>query len=234
MKLNSLSLPYRILLFGLFFIVNQTLSVVSAQSRYGTLLPSKALYSTTSNSNILYIGIDNNLSLGSQLNSLGDSLILKTNNGRIFFDSIYTVIPHRKGNLRIEVHLLTSEGVDTLGYLNFKSRPLPKPQIVLGNAVLKDSTYISVQNFTQNDSIGIILSTDIPASRNWFLINEFSLGYNYGGYFIGETSGSNKITNEMKSLVLRKGAGRMFSIKIITQSTTSLLHTNPVFRVFFY
>lgn len=190
--------------------------------------------SQTSISNTLYIGIDNRLKIDERLQLGYDTIVFKTNNGKILFDSTYFIIPRRHGKLRIEVHGISDNKIDTLGFYSFKVLPFPRAHIAFDNLIITDSMKVSVESFLIVDSIYILISDDIPDSRNWIKIKEFSMGYNYGGYFIGATSSNNSITYEMKNIVFREGAGRYFSIKVITQSASSLLHTNPMYRVFFY
>lgn len=204
------------------------------QTRYGTLLSDGKIYSETSLSNTLYLGIDNRIGVNKRLLDQHDSIILKTNNGKILYDSTYFILPRRVGRLRIEAYAQNGTSLDTLGYYNFKVENLPTPRIAFDNHLLSDTLMVSVESFLRVDSLYIVVSEDIPESRNWIRIREFSLGYNYGGYFIGKTSGSNAVSYEMKELVLKEGAGRYFSIKVITQSDGSLLHTKPIYRVMFY
>ena len=180
------------------------------------------------------MGIDNRIGVNRNLLNLQDSLILKTNNGKILFDSTYFILPRREGKLRIEVYMQHGTSIDTLGYYNFNVKNLPNPRIAFDEQLLSDTLMVSVQSFLRVDSIYIVVTDDIPESREWIRIKEFSLGYNYGGYFIGETCSGNAISNEMKKLVFQEGAGRYFSIKVITQSDASLLHTKPIYRVMFY
>lgn len=209
-------------------------SGLNAQTRFGVQLLNNYVSSQTSISNTLYVGIDNRLIIDESLKIGYDTLIFKTNNGKILFDSTYFIIPRRDGKLRIEVHGIADNNVDTLGFYMFKVLPFPRAHIAFDNLILTDSMKVSIESFLMVDSIYIVVSEDIPDSRTWIKINEFSLGYNYGGYFIGATSSTNSITPEMKNIVFREGAGRYFSIKVITQSAGSLLHTNPLYRVFFY
>lgn len=224
-------------LYYLFFIVFFVLGFknsLNGQSRYGKLLPTNYVYSTTSKSNTLYTGIDNRLALSEKLTSTYDSLILKTNNGKLLFDSSYFVLPRRSGKLRVEVHSYSNAKIDTVGYLNFKVLPLPRPKIAINNQIIADSMLVSTETFMRGDSILIAISDDIIGSSNWIEVKEFSIGYNYGAYFIEESSKSNKISDEMKSLVYKKGAGRMFSVKVISQSASSMRNTNPMFKIMFY
>ena len=220
---------------AIFFVLSLSLcSNLYSQSRYGYLLADSSILSTTSVSNVLYSGIDNRLILNTSVINNYDTVFLKCNNGIVLFDSTYFTIPHRPGNLRIELHGLRNNVIDTIGYFNFKVLRLPAPKIAFGNVIIKDNMKISLDAFIKSDSLYIIVTEDIPDSKNWIQIKEFSIGYNYGGYFIGASSNSNFITQEMKHLAINKGAGRWFSVKVITQSATSLLLTNPIYKVFFY
>jgi hypothetical protein len=209
-------------------------TTVQAQTRYGFLLPDSAIYSVTSLSNTLYVGIDNRLHMDNSLWTHYDSIAFKCNNGHLLLDSTYFVIPSRAGNLRIEVHGYVNGKKDTLGFSRFKVLPLPAPKIVFGSTIIDDSMRINNEIFIQADSLYIALSDDIPASKNWIEVREFSIGYNYGGYFIEETSESNAITKEMKAFIAKYGTGKWFSVKVITQSGDALLLTNPMYKVFFY
>lgn len=207
---------------------------ISAQWRYGQLLPDTVIYSSTSISNTLYVGIDNNLVLNYQPKKINDSIVLISNNGRLFYDDTYTIVPHRAGSLRIEIHSVSGENIDTIGFCNFIVKPLPYPKVAFDTMVIEEHMSINHKSFINADSIYITITDDIPDSRNWVKIEEFSIGYSYGGYFIEESSGNNAITEAMKNLVATQGPGRIFSIKVITQSATSLLLTHPMYRVMFY
>ena len=217
------------------FIILAVLPVsLLGQSRYGYLLPDLSIVSTTSLSNTFYTGIDNRLSIYIENTENFDTLLLKCNNGTIYFDSTYFVIPHRAGNLRIEAHGITNQNIDTLGFSNFKVLALPSPKIAFDTSIIKQNMKLSRESFIMADSLFIIFSDDIIGSKYWAQIKEFSIGFNYGGYFIGESSNNNAITEQMKQLVATRGSGRWFSIKVITHTGTSLLLTHPMYRVFFY
>jgi hypothetical protein len=207
---------------------------LSGQTRYGYELPDSSIYSITSKSNVLYAGIDNQLLINDTLLYQFDTVLLKCNNGIILYDSLYIVIPRKPGNLRIEVHAEKNGKTDTLGFSNFRVFSLPAPIIAFDTIALHENMKMSREDFIQADSLYILISEDIPDSKNWIQIREFSIGFNYSGYFIEASSKDSSINQEMKKLVLAYGNWRWFSIKLITQSGTSLMLTNPMFKVFFY
>ncbi len=210
---------------------------IIAQSRFGDLLPDSAIYSLTSLSNNLYVGIDNNikLNLGDKIKG-ADTILLKCNNGIVFDDDKdgYIIIPKRPGTLRIEIHKMIGENIDTIGFYQFNVLPLPKPKVLLDSTIIHEDVRISTETFLNSDSIYIILSDDIPGSKKWIEINEFSIGYNYGSFYIEEKSNDNAITDAMKVLVVNNGAGRTFTIKLITESNNSLFSTKPTYKTMFY
>ena len=220
--------------FSILFICLLFTQANYGQWRYGKLLADSSIHSITSISNTLYVGIDNDLSLNLAIPDAVDTLLLRTNNGRIIYNNGYVVIPNRAGKLRVEVHTQTDGRIDTVGFYRFKVLPLPFPKVAFDTTIIEENMLISKEAFINADSLYITITNDIPDSRNWVVINEFSIGYNYGGYFIEKSSRSNAITDEMRDLVAIEGAGRTFSIKVITQSATSLLLTHPMYRVMFY
>jgi hypothetical protein len=221
-------------IFPIIFLFLFSTQLTQGQWRYGRLLPDSVIYSTTSMSNTLYTGIDNRLVFQDSLFSNYNNLVFKCNNGKIMFDSSHFVVPRRAGNLRVEIHDESNDNTDTIGFYNFKVNPLPSPSIAFNGNIIKDSLKINIKDFTHADSLFIIVSDDIPESKDWILVKEFSVGYNYGGYFIGATSPNNIITDEMKALVEKKGKGRWFSVKVLTQSGKTLLVTNPMYKILFY
>lgn len=220
-------------IFLLISILSQTFTLFS-QTRYGYLLNDSSLLSLTSISNTLYAGIDNRFAFNTTKINNYDTILLKANNGVVLFDSTYFVIPNRPGNLRIELHGIIDNAVDTIGFYNFRVLRLPSPKIALENVIIENNIEVSVNKFINSDSLQIIITPDIPDSKNWIQIKEFSIGYNYGGHYIGATSNSSFITSEMKNIVRTNGVGHIFSVKVITQSATSLLLTNPIYKVIFY
>ncbi len=226
--------PKQIIFICIFFLQANT---IKAQWRFGELLPDTAISSITSISNILYVGIDNviEFNLGDKLKN-ADTLLLKCNNGKVFYDEEegYVVIPKRPGTLRIEIHKMVEETLDTIGFYQFKVLSLPKPMVVLDSTIIHENAKIPTETFINSDSIYVIFSEDIPGSKKWIKIHEFSIGYSYGSYYIEERSSDNAITDAMKVLVLNNGAGRIFTIKLITQSENSLLLTKPTYKTMFY
>lgn len=219
----------------LFFSLVIALNVQSQRkTRYGYLLADSSIISLTSNSKTQYIGIDNRFILNTKLINGYDTVIVKCNNGPLYFDETYLTLPKKPGNLRLEVHGLRDTVIDTIGYFNFKVLRLPTPQPSFNNIILKDNMKIPIKSFLEADSLQIIITDDIPNSTDWIQIKEFSIGYSYGSYFVEETSKSNIITQKMKKLVKSKGANRVFSIKVMTQSASLKILPNPIFKVFFY
>jgi hypothetical protein len=216
---------YTFLLFG---------NIINGQSRFGTILTDSTIYSITSKSNTLYNGIDNYLKIDSRLYKSYDSLLLETNNGLIIYNDAYTIIPLRSGKLRIELCGIKNNIRDTIGYCNFKVNQLPTPKITFSDTCIVRDSLASLNGFLMADSISISFTDDIPGSENWIRVNEFSIGYSYGGCIFEQTSTSNIITNDMKTMVYNYGHGRCFSIKLITHSTPTMFLIKPIYKIAFY
>ncbi|QQS51310.1 MAG: hypothetical protein IPM71_00885 [Bacteroidota bacterium] len=221
--------PLFFFLITLFFIPS-----LYAQSRFGLDLSAETIFSTSSRSNTLYTGIDNYLELKLDETMGYDSIILQCNNGKVFFDSCYVVIPRRPGSLRIEVFGFIDDNIDTLGYKSFKVNTLPSPQLAFDEIIVSDSILVDHKDFINADTMFMVYTNDLIGSDKWLRISEFTIGYNYGGYYIGESNNNGAITQEMKELVLNKGIGRWMSVKVICQANSSLFLSNIIYRVLFY
>lgn len=205
-----------------------------AQTRLGTLLPDSSVYTTVSYSGCLYAGIENPIAYQIPDEYKYDRIVLITNNGYIFTDSLtmYT-IPSRPGKSRIHVYGLNGHDTTELGYMYFTVKRVPNPYLTINNLPLENPTSMYKLDLIYADSIGIAFSPDIIGSENWVRIEKFELGYNYGGFYLSHINPSNKITIKTKQIISRIAPDRDITIRP-TLNSNKILKEMPIYRITLY
>jgi hypothetical protein len=219
----------------LFFLIALTCHNITGQSRFGKLLPEESFHIINSQSGILYTGIDNPFIINSLVIEGIDSLLIGTNNGIVFFDSIhYVSIPKKSGKVRLMVYRLKERDTVYIGFRNFTVNNVPEPKLMFDNIVISNNSSISKNMIMNTDSIGIFYSTDILGSEEWTYIDRFVLGYSYGGYYISHVNEGSKINLETKRIINTIGPDKQITFKIIAVSTGKVTRALPIYRLHIY
>ena len=138
-----------------FFLLLIISTEVFSQSRFGPEIPDSILYSVTSISGTLYAGIENMLMLKS---SNSDSLTLETNNGVIFYDDLFIIIPARTGQARIELYSINNQEKELIGHQNMDVTTIPEPFLKIGSVVIVENKILPMDIFMRSDSISVFLT----------------------------------------------------------------------------
>ena len=220
-------------LFIIFFLWLAHIS--ECQTRYGGELGDSILTAVNSRNNILYAGIDNEISMDYSRLDMYIEYILTVNNGIVFPDIFdYIAIPGRPGKARFLV--LGIDGRDTvlIGYRYFQVENVPEPLLIIDSLLLNENDTVSKQHFLNSDSLGIFISDDIMGSENWFRIVKFTLGYVYGGYYVEYTNNTNKISRETKQIIYSIGPAKEIIINPVVEGEGKLIKELPIFRLTLY
>lgn len=220
--------------FVLFFIGICILQIGNSQSRYGRQLPENTIKSDVSLSGDFYVGIDNPFSV--QLPGYQpETYEILTNNGEIYRDSLKLIVsPLRSGTIRFMFHHLDSSKHNFLGHLVFKVYDLPDLKLMLDTLIIENNTLCTIDQLYNSDSLSIYISSDIPDSRNWFTIKEFTLGYSKGGYYVANNNPGALFSEETKNLIKELKPGRQISFNAIIQSNTKVSKVLPVVKLMVY
>lgn len=205
-----------------------------SQSRYGYKFPSGTIKSAISKSGNLYAGIDNPL-IVSLPGFNYDDYSVSSNNGEVFIDSLeLKVVPIRTGDIRFMISKTNSDSTEYLGHSKLKVHNLPSPRLKLNALTVYDTTSISSNELPDIDSISVFISEDIPDSDSWYSVKEFSIGYNYGGIYIGTNNIGSALTSDTRKLIKQMRPNRYLSINAIIRSSTGVTKSMPLVKVYVY
>jgi len=210
--------------------------LLKAQGRYGSQLPINAIISLSSRKGFLYCGIDNYLQVDYSLATGCDSFILCSTNGLLLNDTLdkFISIPERSGNARLSIHCLIDKDTFTLGYRYFTVIYVPNPCLTLNDRPISSPISLSKYAFLSCDSLGIYFSDDIYGSENWMRITDFTIGYNYGEFYISHLNITNKITAQTREIINRLGPDHEISIMFRVESQGKIQKQLPIYRINLY
>jgi hypothetical protein len=205
------------------------------QTRYGGELGDSILTAVNSRSNILYAGIDNEISVDYSGLGIYAEYLLTVNNGVVLPDSTcYISIPDRNGKARFLVFGINGNDSTLIGYRYFQVENVPEPLLYIDSLLVKRNDMVSKQHFLNSDSLGIFISDDIIGAEDWYKTIRFTLGYVYGGYYVEYTNNTNLISHEAKQIIYTIAPSMEIVIKPIIEGEGSLIKELPIFRLKLY
>jgi GldM C-terminal domain len=207
-----------------------------SQSRFGTELNNSVISALSSRNNILYRGIDNYLQISPLFQSKYDTLIVKCNNGSVFFEkeNVLFVMPERLGKVRLMIYGITGKDTVSLGYTYFEVKAVPEPCLTINNTPLSTHCTMPKKILQNCDSLGIYFSKDIVGSENWLKVTGFILVYNYGGFRISYNNPSKIFSKAIKQILNHLGPDREIGILPIVEGEGSLTKKLPIYRITIY
>ncbi len=205
------------------------------QYKYGKSLADSVLFSSISTNNVLYVGIDNPLTLHISQVVLPDSYFLFSSNGPVFFDSIqFATIPNRSGIARIVVYKMVESDTVLVGYKFFKVFNIPDPMLAINSVVFSEEDTVSRLFLLNADTLSIHFTDDIIGSDNWFRIKKYSIGYLYGGLYRSYEINGNQFTLQVKRMINIIGPGKEIIIKPYVTGQGRLSKNMPIYRLLLY
>ncbi|MFW5804772.1 MAG: hypothetical protein ACOCWG_06035 [bacterium] len=204
----------------------------------------------TSYSNTFYLGIDNIFKINKPVfkdsvyvdsvftgfkyqDSISQSLELSTNNGKILKDNgYYYIIPKTQG--LATVYLKDKNNKKIIHEKEFPVKKLPSLKVTMCDLILNDVKTINRLFLLACDSIGVYYTDDLVDSQKWLTITRFSIGYNYGNYFIEYASRNNRYTSQMISGIKKISPGNMLRINITCENKTGFKIVIPTISIKVY
>lgn len=203
-----------------------------SQLRFGTEFHDSAIYSKSSVSGVLYAGIENELAL--HLNYPDDSVLLLANNGTIFYDDGFVVIPQRTGKERIEIFLQTKNKKEYLGYKSFEVLSVPEPILQIDTIKLADNKLMLSEIFIMSDCLNVFISHDIIDSDKWYTVQEFTMSYSFGSYNVSKNNIGNRLNIETRQMIRNLSSNRTIAISAIIKSKTDVVKLMPLIKITLY
>jgi hypothetical protein len=117
---------------------------------------------------------------------------------------------------------------DTIFYRTFKNESLPVPSIYFGHVNLSETKKLFLQEMQMADSVYILFRHSLAGSYEWLKIRRFTIGYNYGTYYITHDNIGNIISRKTKSILMGMKPGQEVSISILAVGTGSLKKEVPL------
>jgi hypothetical protein len=230
-QVKSVFLPF-ILICQLFIFANNTF----CQYRLGKQIDSGLIVTQSSHLGYLYSGIDNFLKIDPSLDKEYDTIIINSNNGKIFSDTnnLYLIIPDRPGKVRLTLTGINKIDSVALGYYYFKVYGIPEPKLTLNNIPIETPCSIPKKALMDCDSLGVFFSKDIIGSENWVKVSKFTLGYNYGGFYISHLNPSNRLTLRTKQILNQIGPDREIMIRPTIESEGRVIQDLPIYKITIY
>ena len=180
---------------------------------------------TSSYSNTLYIGMDNIIHV-----KLKDSACrIKTDNGQIFKDDEeedYCLLPKEQGTAVISLE-------DTVkGRIIYKKaffvKKLPPLKVSLCDLILNNAERVNRLFLLSCDSINVYYTDDIVGADKWLEVTRFTIGYNYGTYFVEFASRDNHYTSQMEKALREVRTGSVMRVNITCKDKTGFKIVLPV------
>jgi hypothetical protein len=213
-----------------------TLNDISCQYRLGKQIDSGLIVTQSSYKGYLYSGIDNFLKIDPLLKKDFDTLIIKINNGKIYSDTndLILVIPDRPGKVRLTVTGISKTDTIEVGYFYFVVYGIPEPKLTLNTISIESPCTIPKKALMDCDSLGIMFSQDIIGSDKWVKVSKFTLGYNYGGFYISHLNPSNKFSLKTKQILSQLGPDREITIRPTIVSEGNVSRELPIYKITIY
>jgi hypothetical protein len=219
----------------LFMVTILCSAFAHAQSRYADSLVSLyhgkiTPHSLLSLSDLLYCGIDNNLTISyPDKEASSYKVFLKTQNGKVLVtDDGFITIPRSTGKSFFVLYLITPRH-DTLqiGRKEFTVVNVPLPCLKIGKVVIKDQIYVDRQIFMGSDSLKLFFTDDIPESNDWFQIKYFTIDYSNGGVYNTIDNNGPVFTDKAKQIISHVQPFKELYIKVITIAPTMITKYMP-------
>jgi hypothetical protein len=209
---------------------------IFCQYRLGNQIDSGLIVTQSSHKGFLYSGIDNFLKIDPSLYENYDTLIIRSNNGKIFSDTnnLFLIIPDRPGKVRLTLIGLNDKDSISVGYFYFTVFGVPEPKLTLNNIPIATPCSIPKKVILDCDSLGVYFSKDIVGSENWVKIARFTLGYNYGGFYVSLLNPSNKFTSNTKEIINQLGPYREITIRPTIESEGMVFKDLPIYKITIY
>jgi len=209
---------------------------VYAQFRYGDELKDVDFRILSSRGGHLYSGIDNYIKVSSEIINNFEDIYIESSNGDIFADSgqIYLLIPIRPGKVRLTLYSIAGRDTSVLGYKNFPVKRVPEPQLIVGNTMVNVIDTLMKRTLLDCDSLSIYFSYDIIGSEQWLKIDEFLIGYNYGGFHVSHLNQSCILNDKTKQLITYMAPDREISIKLTVESEGKVYRQLPIYKITIY
>ena len=144
------------------------------------------------------------------------------------------IIPDRPGKVRLTLRGITNKDTSEIGYFYFKVFGIPEPKLTLNTIPIESPCSIPKKALLDCDSLGIYFSKDIIGSENWVKVSKFTLGYNYGGFYISHVNLSNKITLNTKQILSQLGPDREITIRPTIISEGNVARELPIYKITIY
>lgn len=207
-----------------------------SQSRYGVALDSNKITTLSSKTGILYRGIDNYIQIAPFLQAKYDTILVVSNNGKVFYekDNTLLVIPSRLGKIRLMLTGISGNDTISLGYSCFAVQGVPEPRLTIDDIPINTHCIIPKRALIDCDSLGIYFSQDIVGSEKWLKVTRFILGYSYGGFFVSHINPSNVFSKETKIIINQIGPDREIGILAIVEGEGELTKKLPVYKITIY
>jgi len=185
-----------------------------------------------SRANILYVGIDNELSI----RGISDTrnLLLEIDNGMIIRDNQrFYAIPKKPGDAKISLYRKSESGKEFIKDQILQVNPFPKPRLKINGVIVGQDESIPKAMLMHSDSLGlgIYYTDDIIGIESWYKVASFTMGYVYGNHYMSKRGRGNRLNDECKELLKTVPPNSELVIRMIIESNDIITETRPIFRI---
>jgi hypothetical protein len=189
--------------------------------------------SLTSSNNSIIHGIENkvivrsNLFKGETNIQVDKKYILSRENNTLFLRA-----PDVDSRENIAV-LIGDFKNDTVFRRVFSNERLPSPSVYFGHVNLTETKKILVSDLQTADSVYILFRHNLTGSAEWLKVKRFTIGYNYGSYYLTYDNQGSIISQKIKGILKGLKPGQEISMSILAESSGSIRKEVPLiyFRI---
>jgi len=184
--------------------------------------------SLTSANNSIISGIENKVVIRNSLfagdvSILIDKKYILSSENKLFF--LRAPALDSKENIAL---LICDFKKDTIFQRIFRNEKLPFPSIYIGHTNISETKKIFSTELNSADSVYIFFKHSLSGSSEWLKIKKFTIGYNYGSYYITHDNTGSIISQKIKSILLGLKSGQEISISIIAEGSGSITKEVPL------
>ena len=204
--------------FCLFILLNIQGRTQIFQRGYDSLLLHFAdtLFSAISIENVIYAGIDNKIIFRKECFE-DEYISLSSENASIVSEDTSFIIRVDKAAAPEVTLILSNRDFKHQVCKRFGIKGLPVPHVFIGHTNISETQVLQKADIQSADSTYLFYGNTIANNCDWLRIKRFSIGYNYGNYYISNDNEGNRIGSKVRSILYGLKPGQEVSLTIVVE-----------------
>jgi hypothetical protein len=100
----------------------------------------------------------------------------------------------------------------------------------LSENIIKDSVVLNRKIFFNGDSLKLYFTDDLYDSNNWYKVNNFTIGYSFGGKYVSVENEGPVFSPKSLELISSLSPNQPLVINITSVTPTGILKFMPLIR----